>query len=62
MALLITASILLAIFIGWGTGSLAGGKGRDPAAWFLLGFFLGPVPFVVALVMDQRGAIGADAR
>jgi len=62
MSLLITASVLLATFIGWSTGSLAGGKGRDPAAWFLLGFFLGPVPLIVSLAMSPLAATGADGR
>jgi hypothetical protein len=62
MTLIIIAAVLLATFIGWATASIAGGKGRDPAAWFLVGFFLGVVPLVVACFMENLRATASDAR
>jgi len=49
--------ILLALMslLGWATGLIAEGKGRDRYLWTMLGAFLGMAPLIVACAMSDQG-------
>lgn len=47
-------ALVLAIIMGTWTGAVAGRKGRDTRAWFILGFFLPIIGLVVIYILKPK--------
>ncbi|MDD5448159.1 MAG: hypothetical protein PHO53_03200 [Actinomycetota bacterium] len=48
------AIFILAVVMGTWTGAVAGRKGRDTRAWFILGFFLPVIGLIVIYILKPK--------
>ena len=46
-------AVFLFVFCGIGAAVVASNKGRNVFGWFLLGLFLGPIGFILSLVISK---------
>ena len=48
--------MVVAILFGWGSGTIARNKGYSFGLFFVIGFFLGLIGLIVALLIPRRTA------
>jgi hypothetical protein len=58
ISVLIMASILLALIVsgifGVACASIAENKSRNQTTWFWIGFFFGPLAFLIILILGEK--------